>query len=89
MTGTTGDLRNAPPSAAEALEDFALKDDYALNPEFVDMVACDPFPEEVSVRRHFDEAVIFKRHVGDFGTGVVLVSENQRLTASGRRLHAR
>jgi magnesium transporter len=38
MTGSTGDPRNAPPSAAEALEDFALRDDYALNPEFVDMV---------------------------------------------------
>jgi magnesium transporter len=38
MTGSTGDPRNAPPSAAEALEDFALRDDYALNPEFVEMV---------------------------------------------------
>ena len=38
MTGSAGDTRNAPPSAAEALEDFALEDDYALNPEFVEMV---------------------------------------------------
>jgi magnesium transporter len=38
MTGSAGDLRDAPTSAAEALEDFALRDDYALNPEFVDMV---------------------------------------------------
>ena len=38
MTGSTGDLREAPPAPAEDLEDFALRDDYALNPEFVDMV---------------------------------------------------
>lgn len=38
MTGSSGDLRDAPPLPAENLEDFALEDDYALNPEFVDMV---------------------------------------------------
>jgi len=39
MTGTTGDLKDAPPtSAAEDLEDFALEEDYALNPQFVEMV---------------------------------------------------
>jgi magnesium transporter len=37
MTGSTGDLRNAPP-VPEDLEDLALGDDYALNPSFVEMV---------------------------------------------------
>ncbi|HET9159899.1 MAG TPA: magnesium transporter [Caulobacteraceae bacterium] len=38
MTGQTGDLQHAPASAAEDLEDFALEEDYALNPQFVEMV---------------------------------------------------
>ncbi len=37
MTGSAGDLHDAP-TPAEAIEDFALQDDYALNPEFVEMV---------------------------------------------------
>jgi magnesium transporter len=38
MTGSAGDLHDAPPAPAEDIEDFALRDDYALNPEFVEMV---------------------------------------------------
>ncbi len=39
MTGTTGDLKDAPPEpVTEDLEDFALEEDYALNPQFVEMV---------------------------------------------------
>src|SRR5436190_10375694 len=38
MTGSAGDLHDAPSTPAEDIEDFALRDDYALNPEFVDMV---------------------------------------------------
>ncbi|MDB5451835.1 MAG: magnesium transporter [Caulobacteraceae bacterium] len=38
MTGSAGDLRDARTTPAEDIEDFALGDNYALNPEFVDMV---------------------------------------------------
>ncbi|CAN5166443.1 magnesium transporter [soil metagenome] len=39
MTGSSGDVHAAPPTApAEDIEDFALGDDYALNPAFVEMV---------------------------------------------------
>ena len=38
MTGTTGDLHDAPTTPAEDLEDFALEEHYALNPQFVEMV---------------------------------------------------
>jgi magnesium transporter len=37
MTGSTGDLQHPAP-APEDLEELALGDDYALNPQFVDMV---------------------------------------------------
>ena len=38
MTGSTGDLHDPPSTPAEDLEDFALEEDYALNPQFVEMV---------------------------------------------------
>jgi len=43
MTGITGDppmppLKTGPAGVVEDLEDLALRDDYALNPQFVDMV---------------------------------------------------
>ena len=44
--------------------------------EFVNMVACNPFPGNVAVPRNFDEAVVFERRVGDVRTVVVRVRQN-------------
>ena len=53
--------------------------------EFVDMIACDPFPHDLAIRRNFDEAIVFEQRVGDVRAAVVLVRQNQRFAAFDRR----
>src|SRR6185436_21068 len=46
-------------------------------PQFVDMVAGHPFPEELTLPRHFDEAIVFEHDIGDLWLHAIGVSQDQ------------
>ena len=54
--------------------------------ELVDMIARNPLPDNVTVPRHLDEAVVFEQEIGDLGLRAVRVGQDQRVAAAdGRR----
>jgi hypothetical protein len=44
--------------------------------EFVNVIAGDPFPDDVAFRRNFDQAIVFERGVGDKRPAVVDVRQD-------------
>ena len=51
------------------------------NPQLVDVVARHPLPDDVAVRRHLDQPVVFEQYIGDRRLLPVRVSQNQRVAA--------
>src|SRR6188508_86695 len=57
--------------------------------ELVDMIACDPFPDDLAVRGNLNEAIVFEHRVGDVRSAVVLVRQNEGFAAFNRRTNSR